>query len=65
MPVPNSVSGRLNANRFDVLLGSGCANARNWFDVGNFVIRVNDGDGVGIGLGLGPGNGVAFANGNR
>ena len=38
-------------------------NARNWFEVGNFVNRVKNGVGVGVGTGLGPGSGVAVENG--
>jgi len=38
-------------------------NARNWFEVGNLVNRVNDGVGVGVGIGDGPGSGVAVEKG--
>lgn len=41
MPVPTSVNARLNENRFDESLGSGCVEARNEFEIGNLVSRVN------------------------
>ena len=31
----------MNANRFDESLGSGCVEARNEFEIGNFVNREN------------------------